>query len=276
MNRYIAFCAIVVMLILSLNGCSGNDRQVAGGEVIMATDSVVETGAFRKSNGEMCQMKVTLVVSYPQSYKDSATVKELQQLFGATMLNAPKGTSSIKEAMKRYAQALVSQDSQPASGDSLSMDADEIDIDRYEPHIAIKVVYDDNDVLTFCREETIAKNGQNTSMSHHYVSFDLQNMKRITLSDMFRDDSYDKITALLKAKLIDDKGVSNEDELNDLGYFNLPNLSVTGNFFFTSRGVTWSYDSSVIAVASVGEPTINIDYSDLEPYYSDNSILKRM
>lgn len=101
-------------------------------------------------------------------------------------------------------------------------------------------------------------------------------MKRVTLGDMFRDDSFDKLTAQLKEKLMDDKGASNEDELNDLGYFNLPNLSVTSNFFFTSRGVTWSYDSSVIAVASVGEPTINIDYDDLEPFYSDNSILKRL
>ena len=65
-------------------------------------------------------------------------------------------------------------------------------------------------------------------------------------------------------------------ELNDMGYFNLPNLAVTNNFFFTSKGVTWSYDSSVIAVASVGEPTINIDYDDLEQYYSDNSVLKRL
>ena len=64
--------------------------------------------------------------------------------------------------------------------------------------------------------------------------------------------------------------------LNDLGYFNLPNLTVTGNFFFTSSGITWSYDPSVVAVASVGEPTINIDYDDLKDYLSDDSIINRM
>ena len=98
----------------------------------------------------------------------------------------------------------------------------------------------------------------------------------ITLSDLFRDDCLDKVTAQLKTKLMDDKGASNDDELNEMGYFNLPNLSVTSNFFFTSKGVTWSYDPSVIAVASVGEPTINIDYDDLQDYLSDNSIIKRL
>lgn len=284
MNRIITFCFISVMILVALNSCSGdgdNDSPM-NGEVTMATDSVVQTGSFKKSNGEVCDMKVTVVSSFPQSFKDKATIAELQHLFNSNLLLDTTSSTSVKDAMKHYAQAIVSQD-MPSSGgeasassDSLNIDVDEIDIDRFEPRIVIKVVYNDNDLITFCKEETISKNGQNTSVSHHYVSFDLQQMKRVTLSDMFSDDSIDKLTAKLKDKLMDDKGASDEDELNDLGYFNLPNLSVNGNFFFTSRGVTWSYDPSVIAVASVGEPTINIDYDDLEPFFCDNSLLKRM
>ena len=281
MNRNTALCAIVVAVLVALASCSGNGSSM-NGDVALATDSVIETGSFKKSNGEMCQMKATLVVSYPQSFKDSVAMLKLQQLFTSSLLKAPKGTTSVKEAMKSYARAIVSQNTPTSAGatrasdDSLSLDIDEVDIDRFEPRITIKVVYNDKDLITFCREESITKNGQVTSMSHHYVSFDLQEMKRVTLSDMFSDDCLDKLTAQLKEQLMDDKDASTEDELNDLGYFNLPNLSVTSNFFFTGSGVTWSYDSSVIAVASVGEPTISIDYDDLEPYYSDNSILKRM
>ncbi len=281
MNRNISFCVFMLVLFV-LTGCTGSDNDATLGEVTMATDSLVETGSFKKSNGELCEMKVTLVVSYPQALNDSTKLQQLQQLFITHLLKSPKGTSSVKEAMKLYAKSLVSQNTPSIDGethpsiDTVNMSFDEVDIDRFEPRITIKAVYNDNDLLTICREESISKNGQNTSLSHHYVSFDLQQMKRVTLGDMFRDDSFDKLTAQLKEKLMDDKGASNEDELNDLGYFNLPNLSVTSNFFFTSRGVTWSYDSSVIAVASVGEPTINIDYDDLEPFYSDNSILKRL
>lgn len=284
MNRIITFCFISVMILVAFSSCSGDgdNGSSMNGEVTIATDSVVQTGSFKKSNGEVCDMKVTLVASYPQAFKDTATAEKLKQLFTTHLLKDPQGTTSVKDAMQRYAQSIVSQDTPSSAGDthavgdSLSIDVDEIDIDSFEPRIVIKVVYNDNDLITFCKEETISKNGQNTSVSHHYVSFDLQEMKRVALSDMFSDDSLNKLTAKLKEKLMDDKGASDEDELNDLGYFNLPNLSVNGNFFFTSRGVTWSYDSSVIAVASVGEPTINIDYDDLEPFYCDNSILKRM
>lgn len=280
MNRFIPIF-VVAMLLLAC-GCSESDTSSEGGDVTIATDSLSQTGSFKKSNGEMCEMKVNLVVSYPQAFKDSASVEKLQQLFSSALLKAPKGIVAVKDAMRNYVQSLVAQNTPSNSGetrastDTVAGDYDEIDVDRLESTIRIKVVYNDNNLLTFCREESINKNGQNTSLSHHYVSLDLKDMKRVTLSDMFRDDCLDKLTAQLKEKLMDDKGASNEDELNDLGYFNLPNLTVTSNFFFTSRGVTWSYDPSVIAVASVGEPTINIDYGDLEQFYSDDSILKRL
>lgn len=283
MNHKLFFCAFALLLLITAGACScsGESGSVKG-DVEIATDSISDTSSFKKSNGEVCQMKVNLVVSYPQAYKDSVTLDKLRKLFAAHLLRAPKDIKSIKDAMQLYAKSIISRNTpsqygqQASASDTVNGDIDEIDIDKFESTINIKVVYNDNELITFCKEEAIDKNGQRTSTSHHYTSFDLKEMKKISLADLIREDSYDKVTALLKSKLMDDKGASNEDELNDMGYFNLPNLAVTNNFFFTSKGVTWSYDSSVIAVASVGEPTINIDYDDLEQYYSDNSVLKRL
>ena len=279
MNPKISLLALIALLTLALAGCSSGNKS---GEVKLATDSLVETGSFKKSNGEVCKMKANVVVSYPQDFKDSTALAGLQQLFMTNVLKTPSGVKAMKEAIKFYAQSIINQNTPSqygntrASNDSIDGDYDEIDIDQFESNVVINVVFNDNDVISFCKEETIKKNDQVTSVSHHYVNFDLQSMKRITLNDLFRDDSLDKISQQLKSQLMDDKDASNEDELNDLGYFNLPNLTVTGNFYFTPSGITWSYDPSVVAVASVGEPTINIDYDDLQDYLSDDSIIKRM
>ena len=279
MSPKISLLALIALLTLALAGCSSGNKS---GEVKLATDSLVETGSFKKSNGEVCKMKANVVVSYPQDFKDSTALAGLQQLFMTNVLKTPSGVKAMKEAIKFYAQSIINQKTPSqygnnrASNDSIDGDYDEIDIDQFESNVVINVVFNDNDVISFCKEETIKKNDQVTSVSHHYVNFDLQSMKRITLNDLFRDDSLDKISQQLKSQLMDDKDASNEDELNDLGYFNLPNLTVTGNFYFTPSGITWSYDPSVVAVASVGEPTINIDYDDLQDYLSDDSIIKRM
>ena len=279
MSPKISLLALIALLTLALAGCSSGNKS---GEVKLATDSLVETGSFKKSNGEVCKMKANVVVSYPQDFKDSTALAGLQQLFMTNVLKTPSGVKAMKEAIKFYAQSIINQNTPSqygntrASNDSIDDDYDEIDIDQFESNVVINVVFNDNDVISFCKEETIKKNDQVTSVSHHYVNFDLQSMKRITLNDLFRDDSLDKSSQQLKSQLMVDKDASNEDELNDLGYFNLPNLTVTGNFYFTPSGITWSYDPSVVAVASVGEPTINIDYDDLQDYLSDDSIIKRM
>jgi hypothetical protein len=264
------------MLFMALSGCSGSGESTEG-DVKLATDSVEETGSFKKSNGEVCQMKVKLVASYPQSYKDSTSVYKLKKLFAQAVLNSTEDVGGIKEAMRLYAKSVITKNT-PKEDNSSAADSivDEIDIDRFELTVNVKVMYNSNGLISFCKEEAIDKNGQRTSTSHHYINFDLKEMKKVTLADLFRDDCIEKLTATLKAKLMDDQGAGNEDELNDLGYFNLPNLTVTNNFFFTSRGITWSYDASVIAVESVGEPTINIDYDDLEQFQCENSILKRL
>ena len=275
MSRIISFYILCFMLFVALSGCSGSGESTEG-DVKLATDSVEETGSFKKSNGEVCQMKVKLVASYPQSYKDSTSVNKLKKLFAQAVLNSTEDVGGIKEAMRLYAKSVITKNT-PKEDNSSAADSivDEIDIDRFELTVNVKVMYTSNGLISFCKEEAIDKNGQRTSTSHHYINFDLKEMKKVTLADLFRDDCIEKLTATLKAKLMDDKGAGNEDELNDLGYFNLPNLTVTNNFFFTSRGITWSYDSSVIAVESVGEPTINIDYGDLEQFQCENSLLKR-
>ena len=227
MNQKISLLALVVLLSLAIAGCSSGEER---GEVKLATDSLVETGSFKKSNGEMCKMKANVVVSYPQQFSDSTSLATLQQLFMTNVLKAPQGVKAMKDAIKFYAQSIITHNTPSqygntrASNDSIDGDYDEIDIDQFESSVVINVVYNDHDVITFCKEETIKKNDQVTSVSHHYVNFDLQSM----------------------------------------------------NFFFTSSGITWSYDPSVVAVASVGEPTINIDYDDLKDYLSDDSIINRM
>lgn len=280
MNRFFLYPILLLLALCVAWGCSGNDN--ASDEVELATDSIVQEGSFLKSNGEMCRMRSKVVITYPASYTDSTKVEQLQRLYNSEVLRAPKAIVDVKNALKYYAQSLVSSNTPMHSGATRAStdtiagdDVDEIDIDQFESSVNISVVYNDNRIISFCKEETIKKNNQVTSVSHHYVNFDLDSVKRVTLNDLFRYDCFDRITTSLKQQLMSDKDASNEDELNDLGYFNLPNLTITGNFFFTPSGITWSYDPSVVAVASVGEPTIQLDYSDLKDFKCENSLLDR-
>ena len=66
------------------------------------------------------------------------------------------------------------------------------------------------------------------------------------------------------------------EQLNDLGYFNVENITVSRNFYFDENGVTWSYLPNELAVEAVGEPKIFIPYGDLADYLCDDSIIKNL
>lgn len=268
------------VLLLMAQSCNTGQNEDGSSDttVILARDSLTEVGSFQKSNGELCKMTARVVIDYPNRIKNATSVGMLQEVYCNNVLNAPSGVTHVKDALKLFAQSIISQNTPSAtraSNDNIDSEIDEIDIDYFETQVNVKAVYNDNRIITFCKEEILMKNGQVTSTTHRYVSIDLASMKRVSLSDIFSDESIDKLTQKLKSQLMDDKGVSNEDELNDLGYFNLPNLTVTDNFFFTDDGITWCYDPSVVAVASVGEPTVSIDYDDLKQLKCDKSLLDR-
>lgn len=257
-----------------VNSCKGES------EVTLATDSIVEQSSFKKSNGEMCKIKTTIIAAYPSQYKDKGALEKLQQLFNTTVLMSPAKVTSIKEALSARAKALMAQNntSDPSTEGEEGVnesDFDPIDIGDFEIIVRISSVYNQKQLLSFSIEKVVMKNRQVTSTSHRYVNLDLNEMRRVGISDLFSSENLSKITQMLKSKLMEKEDVHNEDELNQLGYYNLPNLSVTNNFFFTDEGVTWSYEPNEIAVAAVGEPTILMPFEDLMQFSSDKSLLNR-
>ena len=81
---------------------------------------------------------------------------------------------------------------------------------------------------------------------------------------------------LLKQQLLTQNNATGNEQLNDLGYYNVENITVTRNFYFDDKGVTWSFLPNELAVEAVGEPKISIPYGNLEPSLSEESIIQRL
>ena len=147
---------------------------------------------------------------------------------------------------------------------------------QYASNTTISPVYNRNKVLTFCKKEVTTKNGQQTMLTHRYYNFDLVTMKQIEYSDLFIETSADEMAALIKATLVKQLKVKNEEEVINLGYFNLDNLKATNNFCISDRGVTWTYVPYEIALLSVGETNVTVSFDDLEMLMQDNDLVARI
>ena len=101
-------------------------------------------------------------------------------------------------------------------------------------------------------------------------------MKLIEFSDIFIESSIDDLTSLIKSNLMKQLNVKTEDDVINMGYFNLDNLKPTTNFYIGAEGITWTYLPYEIALLSVGETNITAKFEELEMLMQDNDLVARI
>lgn len=277
---YVSILLLIGACALGACQAGKNDNTTSGDTVAVKVDTMMRSGEFTKSNGNLCRVKVSMSVAYPEQFRDAKAVKRLQQLFKSEIFDAPDSVE-FKQVLEQYAASFLTHDS-AENGNSptginpeMADDSDDVDIDSITMIVDIKIIYNKRDIVSFVKEEKMLKNGKQASTAHRYYNFDLQAMALIELNRLFNDHYRDQLTALLKDKLLETNNAKSEDQLNELGFFNLPNFEVNNNFFFTDDTITWSYEPNTLAVSAVGEPQITVNIDDLKSFALDNSLLNR-
>ncbi|MBQ9554741.1 MAG: DUF3298 domain-containing protein [Muribaculaceae bacterium] len=278
------FSMLIVLSVTALLFSCGKTGKKQPGDgtpaVSVKTQRLNDTSGFTMSNGERCTIVAEATIDYPIQAGKDVSIDSLQRLFAAYVLESGD-TLSLQEAMRQVvANSMHQYDfmEEPLTADEAAEAAadDGQNTLRYATSTRVTPVYNKNGVVTFERVDVVKKNDKVTSVTHRYYSFDVENQTYIDLPALFRDDAVADVCQLLRQQLLKQNNATGNEQLNDLGYFNVENLTVTRNFFFDDNGLTWSFLPNELAVEAVGEPSITIPYGDLDDYLSDDSILKRL
>lgn len=236
----------------------------------------VDSTSYIKSNGEKCNIFAEATIAVPTNC-GNGNITELRKQFAKYALDAPDSLS-VDEALNQYMvnylkQYEISYNEDTAEGLGDEMDSDTIK--TYNNSINISIIYNSKDIVTYRKTIVTRKNNFVSSVIHRYYSFDIKTGNYITLSNLFRNDAIQYLCQDFKTILMNENNVTSVDQLNDVGYYNIDNLVVNLNFYFDENGITWVYLPNELAIQTLGEPKIKITYSNLEPYLSENSLVKR-
>ncbi len=269
---------IMLSIIPLLNSC-GKMKSIRPDDgkpaVIVKTQQLSDNSSFTMSNGERCTIVADATIDYPVTTSDGMPIDSLQHLFAAYVLESGD-TLSLQEAMRQVvANSMHQYDfmQEPADKNEAA-ESEELTTLKYATSTRITPIFNKRGVVTFERVDVVKKNDKVTSVTHRYYSFDADTKTFIDLNRLFRDDAVADVCQLLKKQLLSQNNATGNEQLNDLGYFNVENITVTSNFYFDDKGVTWSYLPNELAVEAVGEPKIFIPYGDLADYLCDDSIIK--
>lgn len=267
----------VTMLLLSAcksGNCSGPSS--AGDTAVLVTmRHLSDSSSFVMSNGERCSIVANADIQFPSKvFVDGAPLDSLKRLFARYVLDADDSVS-FNEAMRQVvANSMHQYDFMSEPVESESDDENEMhSAANYTTSTRVSPIYNKNGVVTFERVDIVKRDEKVSSLTHRYYSFDVRTMTYIDLNRLFRDDAIADVCLLLRQQLLKQNNVDGNEQLNDLGYFNVENISVTRNFYFDDEGVTWSFLPNELAVEAVGEPKITIPYGDLDDFLCDGSII---
>lgn len=279
MKSYIHYIFLMLGLLAMATSCSGGKSGNADGDeatVTLSSLKEADTLSFPLSNGNNCKVQVDVSVTYPKSFVNKQETEKLQKLFITTVLECGDSLT-IEEAVKQYTTGITRQNGTgegEGDDDYALEDENGTPIDKILINVNITAAYNQKNIITFCKEVTFKRNDVVTSKMHRYYNLDLADMKPIDRS-IFREDALADVCQLLKDKLLEQTHTRNSDELNEIGYFNIDNLSVTDNFCFEENGITWSYLPQELAADALFEPRITLGFDVLKPLASENSIINR-
>lgn len=264
-------------LLFSCGKMKSGKNDEAKPAVIVKTEQLSDNSSFAMSNGERCTIVAEATIDYPVSAGEGVPMDSLQRLFAAYVLESGDSLS-LKDAMRQVVSNSMHQYDfmqEPVAKDEADESSDLATL-KYATSTRVTPIYNRNGVVTFERVDVVKKNDKVTSVTHRYYNFDVETQTFIDVNRLFREDAVADVCQLLRQQLLNQNNVSGNEQLNDLGYFNVENIMVTRNFYFDDKGVTWSYLPNELAVEAVGEPKITIPYDDLKSALCDDSIIDRL
>lgn len=266
-----------IVLIATLCCCSspkagdkGNDNNID-----ICFDSISVADSVGDKTGII--VKMTSVIWYPSSIgKDSARTVEFQKLFCATVLNTEiNGEAEMPQIIKESMANEIAAYDNPQ--DSIFRSEKESQQQWcYDIRRKVSCSYHNHDIVCFKKTSTRFRQQKMTIATDRYFSFNIEEMTRIEISDIFEEETLPEIEALLRKQLLKDTGYSNEEQLIEIGYFNMENLVVSNNFLISDAGITFHYNPYEIACFAVGATDITLQFDDIKEMIKQDSPIQKL
>lgn len=262
---------IITCLCACVNGKT--EKQVLSNDSIeLATISLVDT-LNDTINQVHCKINANVGISYPTKYMDKEKTEKLQKLFTEKVLDVADDSISLASAFPMYVKELVERYA-IETAENYEVELGGILELECLLETTIKAVYNQNGIVCFEVRDSFTKNDQYYISKNNYYTFNLAEMRLVDVSDIFAEEDMAYISYQLKKQLKIVAGVHTEDELVELGFYNIDNVRVNNNFRIGNNGITWNYLPGELSV--VEQIEITLDYDILRDYMLENSIVSKL
>lgn len=140
---------------------------------------------------------------------------------------------------------------------------------NWEKTLMMDIRHNENNIVSIKFEKYAFTGGAHGISMTEYAVCDLERNKRLTLKDIFRENTKDEIDNILDAKLRKLNGLKPDENLREAGFF-VDKIECSGNFFINNEGIGFFYNVYEIAPYASGTTELFVPFTEVAEYLIPN------
>jgi len=224
-------------------------------------------------------LSIELNYQFPTAYSDDSVLKRIRRIMLADFLPDVSDTTNLPEtAMKLY---MIGKIKTYESSEEIIMEEDSQD-NMSQPAVGWKdntnllIRYNTNGLLSYTVESTQNSGGAHGGTTFRNSILDLKTGEKIGEEDLFTETSIPIINEIILKKLETQNNVESPEELEQIGYFDVSQISQYKNFYLTNDGLVYTFNAYEIAAYAVGTIEVKLTFKDLEGFVAPGSPLEKL
>jgi|GEM_PF-914521 len=280
----VLFSVICFFFVLFLGSCDFKKR-IVNNDISFDSIEVLETYyLFNDNDKPSCNIQISFI--YPEFSGDTSLLNVAQNIFIEKMFGNSFLDLNPKQAMDEYTKQYINGfkvfestffplNAFVEHGEHCDHDHEyEVykDESGYSYYTKLKnnLLFNQNGLISFTVESVSYEGGAHSSKCLYGYVIDLTNGTLIQ-EEQFAGKNYSlNVSNLLTEKIAAAKGISDPNELENLGY-NTLDITPNNNFTVDRKGITYYFNENEIAGTMVGITPVFIPYEELKIYIKDAS-----
>jgi hypothetical protein len=227
---------------------------------------------FGDSLKPYCDLKIKYI--YPIDYHDKNVLQKIQGQFIVDFFGENYAKDSVGNAVKRYAQKYVAE-YKSLEKEFANDPANDSAYGYYESAYNV-ITYNKFDIISYCvtiNYYTGRAHGGSGCLNH---VTDLKSGEKTKEEDLFIDDYQKPLAKVIVQTLLYDYKATDEEALEEMGFFNVKEIFPNNNFYIDDEGITYTYNEYEIAPYSMGQIDVKIPYEKIRNLLHEECLITRI
>ena len=146
-----------------------------------------------------------------------------------------------------------------------------LDYFSYYKTIESEILYNLSGILSYQVKSMDYKGGANSHTEYKNIVITLETGEPVHEKDIFIQDYKKVLDSLLLQKLYDQNKVNTVEELYELGFSRIEDLTSNDNFWINEKGLTYIFSQGDYSTPSIGEIRIFFSYGEIKHILKEES-----